>query len=498
MAIARLVPSVLNNAAGTTYLTVTDQDRMFTNTDSTTYGTVTNIYASTNSRYVYLRGFNFTSIPDDAIVSSFTIKLKANESGINTSSNYRPRICNNTTTLTGSSSTIGTSANVITFTGVTADWATIVDDYGSNFGIRVNVRRANSRTEGYVNIYGAEIEVNYTVPVHHSVTITNSTSATVTASDTNPLEGTDVTITSNTLSGINVTDNNVDVTNQFQQVTSGTENCVPSSNTNSNFSITDIDNAYDGYDSATSATLSLSGGRTGTLYLNFNTASIPSGATINSVSCKVTTQFSRNNSSSGFTSSMQMYSGTTAKGSATQWVSSATDVSQTTYTLTVGSWTSSELANARLYLTATNNASSTVRYIYVYGATLTVEYVFNGYVYTISNIVADHSIVVSVNVSTPPTITVGTPSRSIISALSGYDQCVCTFTSDMALQAWEARATKSGTTPARGVGLLVESGTTLAASATGTVYVDNEELTNGDGEYTITVYGQSTQGVWSE
>ncbi|MBR5604829.1 MAG: hypothetical protein IKW70_00165, partial [Verrucomicrobia bacterium] len=62
--------------------------------------------------------------------------------------------------------------------------------------------------------------------------------------------------------------------------------------------------------------------------------------------------------------------------------------------------------------------------------------------------------------------------------------------------AWEARATK-GVTPARGVGLLVESGTTLAAGATGTVVVDWDELTNGDGEYVITVYGQSTDGVWS-
>ena len=96
-----------------------------------------------------------------------------------------------------------------------------------------------------------------------------------------------------------------------------------------------------------------------------------------------------------------------------------------------------------------------------------------------------------------PTITVGTPSRSIISDETGYDQSVCTFTSNIDLQAWEARATKEGTTPARGVGLLVESGTTLAAGATGTVTVDNEELTNGDGEYTITVYGQSTGGVWS-
>jgi hypothetical protein len=53
-------------------------------------------------------------------------------------------------------------------------------------------------------------------------------------------------------------------------------------------------------------------------------------------------------------------------------------------------------------------------------------------------------------------------------------------------------------TPARGVGLPVESGTTLAVGATGTIYVDDEELTQGDGEYTITVYGKSTSGVWSE
>jgi hypothetical protein len=66
-------------------------------------------------------------------------------------------------------------------------------------------------------IYGAEIEVDYTIPVHHSVTISNSTSATVTASDSNPLEGTDVEIKSNTLSGITVKDNGTDVTAQFVQ-----------------------------------------------------------------------------------------------------------------------------------------------------------------------------------------------------------------------------------------------------------------------------------------
>lgn len=126
MATIRLVPNTLYNAAGTTYLTVTNESNMFTNTDSTTYGTVSNVNASTSSRYVYLRGFNFSDIPSSATVNSFTIKLKASESNLSTSSNYRPRICNGTTTLTGSSSTIGTTTSVISFTSVSPTWDTIV------------------------------------------------------------------------------------------------------------------------------------------------------------------------------------------------------------------------------------------------------------------------------------------------------------------------------------------------------------------------------------
>lgn len=126
-----------------------------------------------------------------------------------------------------------------------------------------------------------------------------------------------------------------------------------------------------------------------------------------------------------------------------------------------------------LLITVCSSTSSSA-YVYVYGAEIAVTY------------------------SLPaPVITVGNPSRTIISDESGFDQSTCTFRSDLALQAWEARATKAGTTPARGVGLLVESGTTLAANTDATVVVDDEELTNGDGEYTITVYGQSTGGVWS-
>ena len=691
MATARLVPSTYYLSS--TYLTVSSESNMYANTDSTNYGTVTNTRSGTSSYYIYLRGFDFDTVPSNAIVSKIEIKIKAYQSGGNTSTigGY-----NGTTSVSsaGTTTALGTSAQVQTFTNTTIDWDTL-KGYRDDFGIRINCRRSNRNTTAYVYIYGAEIDVTYTIPVYHDVSVSGAEPS----GTTTLLEGSSFTARGSGYTSMpTVTDNGVDVTSQVVASSVDSLAVYPSSNTNSNFTLTTIENAYHGADNSTSARLDLAGGTTGTIYFNFGSVSIPTGATLQSVACSATLQFSRNNSSSGFTSSFQMYAGSTAKGSATNWVSSATDVAKTTYNVTMGTWTSSDLSNPRFYITATNSASSTHRYIYVYGATLTVSYSISGYIYTytISNVTTDHTIVFSsspsvvsvtgvtldkstdtvavgstttltetvspsnatdktvswstsnssvatvsngvvtgvsagttiitvtttdggytaactvtvtsgggavwetifeattnvnqdspsgqyiwvgdyttpfqanetyrvtwgsntyvcntfdfsdpayrcedgyaigdiylldhdtgtnepfllwrttyasntligrtstpvgtvyikieklVGGSTPPIITVGTPSRSIISDETGYDQCVCTFQSDTDLQAWEARATKSGTTPARGVGLLVESGTTLAANTNATIYVDDEELTQGDGEYSITVYGLST------
>lgn len=215
MATIRLIPSTYY-LSSSSYLSISNASNMYHNTDNDSYATVTNSRASTTSYYIYLRGFNFSAIPDDAIINSFTVKLKARESGVSTSTSYKPHLANGTSAINGSCDVITTTAATHTFTGVTADWEDIVS-YSNNFGIRINCRRASRNTTSYMYIYGAEILVDYTIPVYHSVTINNSTSATVTASDTNPLEGTDVEIRSDTLSGITVKDNGVDVTSQFTQ-----------------------------------------------------------------------------------------------------------------------------------------------------------------------------------------------------------------------------------------------------------------------------------------
>ena len=405
MATIRLVPSSYGSS-GTSYISVSNENNMYTNTDSTNYATITNTNASTSSRYLYLRGFNFSSVPSNAVVSSFTVKIKGYESGLATGSSYYPRLCNNTTAISGTtaSSTFGTSTQTITIPTGSLTWSDITG-YGSNFGILVYVRRNARNTTGYFYCYGAEIEVTYTVPVYHTVTATASSGTIDPSGSVSVLEGEDYTLTISDVIPA-VTDNGVDVTSQLTQLTTATQTGIPSSNTNSNFSISNINNAYADATSTTYADLSVSGRATGEIYFSFSGLSIPNGATITSVSCSATLQYSRNNSSSSATASCQMYAGTTAKGSSTSIISSGgTDVAKTTFNLSVGSWTASELANAKFYLTCYNGASSTVRHIYVYGISLNVSFESDDviYVYTIHNVTADHTISVVAGVTVDAT-----------------------------------------------------------------------------------------------
>ena len=112
---------------------------------------------------------------------------------------------------------------------------------------------------------------------------------------------------------------------------------------------------------------------------NFNVTGIPQGATINSVTCSVKAYATSTNVS---TRNVQLYSGNTAKGSASQL-----PTSNSTINLTTGSWTLSELSNCKLRFDgqrSSGGGSGSNYYIRFYGADLTVNYSYQSVVYEVT------------------------------------------------------------------------------------------------------------------
>lgn len=102
-------------------------------------------------------------------------------------------------------------------------------------------------------------------------------------------------------------------------------------------------------------------GTTGYAYYTFDLSSIPSNATITSVACRVK---AHEENASRSTCTLQLYAGSTAKGSRT----TVSGTSNTIYTLTTGSWTRSEIDNLQLVMAVGYYGGLIV------GATLTIEY----------------------------------------------------------------------------------------------------------------------------
>lgn len=318
MATIRLVPSILYNAAGTSYLTVSNASNAYTDTDSTTYATVNNVYASTTNRYVYLQGFNFSDVPSGAIINSFSIKLKASESGGTTSSSYRPALCKGTSTYSNAyCSAITTSASVHEFS-FTQDYATFADD-GDDFGIRINCRRSSRNTAASFNIYGAEILVDYTIPTPATVTTTLSGNGTISPSGaTSTYEGAEFTLTitpTNKSETVTATQDGVDITSQLvAHGTGATVTIVPESATThsiqsgSSYAQYAVGHSAESPYSSTS-NMYASSGSTGYAAYSFDFSSIPSNATIESIEVRCHGHRESSTISSTYVSKCALYNG---------------------------------------------------------------------------------------------------------------------------------------------------------------------------------------------
>ena len=162
----------------------------------------------------------------------------------------------------------------------------------------------------------------------------------------------------------------------------------PSGYDSGNSSYSSISSSYpvtNGYTDATSTSYAYITCRTGSraeshISYTFNVSEIPEGATIDSVTCSVKTRVSSTNYLTA--STIQLYSDTIAKGSAT----SAASTSATARSISdTGSWTYEEIQNIQVRLTGTRGTSNTSRaaYLYFYGATLNITYSIHGTAYTI-------------------------------------------------------------------------------------------------------------------
>lgn len=138
--------------------------------------------------------------------------------------------------------------------------------------------------------------------------------------------------------------------------------------------------------SNTSTTMSRFNLKTGSsavsyVYYKFDCSEIPQSATITSISCSVKAYISQTNSSRINTRQVQMFTGTTAKGSASTMSNSTTALN-----LSCGTWNRSELNDCRirLYVKRGTSNTTTTYYMGLYGATLTINYSWNSVEYSIT------------------------------------------------------------------------------------------------------------------
>lgn len=514
MATARLVAST-NAVSNTSYVAVASASNMYTNTDSTSAGTFTHNRASTsNTYYGYLRGFNFSSLPSNAVVSAFTVKIKASATGhtTSTSSSYYMSLCNGTTQIgsTSASGRLSTTTTTFTFANGSLTWDTIVG-YGANFGIRIPLRRSAQNTADVVSVYGAEIEVTYTVPTARTITSTLTGSGTISPSGaTSKYDGEDYTLTitpTNTSDTVTVKNNNVDVSSQLvEHYTGGTStstsqtatgfttqlsasgaNFYTGQNTTGNYFSYAVGHTAEspGYTSASETYVKDGGSNTATGWAiySFDFSGIPSGADITGVEVKCYGFAASTTHDSTHKANITLRNGSTVKSTEQYFTSTS---NQTITISNPGTWTRAELQNAKLYFEVAYYGGG------LYGITWKVTYSYGGtlayYTYTYS---VDGDATIAVTIGGGGTIAVTGVSldkhtTSIVEG--GTDTLTATVSPSNATNktvSWSSGNTSVAT---------VSNGVVTAVSA-GTAVIT---VTTADGGYTDTCAVTVTAPVYTQ
>lgn len=367
--------------------------------NTTNYSRIT--ISTSTTGYFYLT-FDTSDIPSGATITSISGTVTVRVSNTNRVTNTVCQLYSGTTAK-GSNVTFAstTAGNTVTLSPGTGWTMADLDD----LRLRIGATGSSSSQTKYIYLYGATITINYSVTTH-GITIQNSTTVNVTASETEVAEGSDVEIIAESLSGITIKDNGTDVTNQFVQLPDGSVSAVPGGSFTTGFSASGAafyQNSSTSSDawlryaighsaespystSDTNNTYVKPEGQTGWINYEFDFSEVPSAATIKTVSVKVYGARENSTIDTSHVARFQCYSGSTAKGT----IQNFTSTSNGSVTVSdPGTWTATELHDAQLRFEIGFYGGRML------GITWTVTYEVNGYVYTITNVAADHTIVVS-------------------------------------------------------------------------------------------------------
>ena len=144
------------------------------------------------------------------------------------------------------------------------------------------------------------------------------------------------------------------------------------------YAITNPTNGYADSTSTDYARVNLTRGQSAQthVYWQFSLPTIPANATIDSITCNYKARVSSSSTKYIAQATIQLYSGTTAKGSSKSIRTTSTDASSLSSTQ-IGTWTPAEInAGMRLRTWAQRGGSRTTSnyYIYFYGADVEIEY----------------------------------------------------------------------------------------------------------------------------
>lgn len=391
-----LIPNGYTNTGSYNFTTSTNTSRRisnaYNNADNTSSSARLTLASSSNSTrtstmYLEFDKSGINDIPSNATINSITANVRYYVNNTTYVSAVSIQLHANTTAKGSAVTTRNTSSAKYSITPGTWTLSEL-----QNIRLYISATHNASTNTAYLYLYGADVTVNYSYnATEYQISVTNTSSATVSPTGTNnwvesgKSQVIKLTNVSNTVPLV-VVDNNVDVTDQLIYTSAGSHSDTlnPSTYVGGSGTITNSANGLGGTDSETYSQLLL---RRGTyMEYSFDTSSIPSDATINSISCQVKGCVTRGSSAA----TVQLYTGNTAKGSTTNL---ATNSNITTSSLTCGTWTRSELSDARIRIVSTYT-STTTYYANFYGADLVVNYTVtnSSYTYIISNVSIDHTI----------------------------------------------------------------------------------------------------------